>query len=204
MADSDKPSYFVPESFFTLKGKSKDTKSFIFACKRCPKTISASNKSRFNLKNHVKNKHSTHLEEYEKQTGEKDGRKKGEADTEVIDLADEEGESTSTAKKDKSKTDQPLAVLFQKKISQVKLDESISCYLADSVLPFHHVESAGFQSFVYKLLPTNNLIIKSRKTYAGMIQKNYKELKKNISEKLEQARKVNNYDKISYSIYKYM
>ena len=82
-----KPSYFVPESFFVLKGKGASKGNWIFTCQRCYfKDFSASYKSRVNLRLHVKSKHNGALETFDRLCKENDSRKrkKGPENTSAV------------------------------------------------------------------------------------------------------------------------
>lgn len=72
-----KYTYFVPEEFFQLKGAGPAKGSYTFICKKCIKqTINANYKSRFNLREHVKKKHSRSLKAFDEACNVQDGRKK--------------------------------------------------------------------------------------------------------------------------------
>ena len=71
------PTYHVPPEFFTSVGPGNTTGSWIFKCTRCTKgiTISASIKSRYNIRQHVKAKHTQALQKFDNLCTAKDKRK---------------------------------------------------------------------------------------------------------------------------------
>lgn len=81
MADEGKrPTYYVPPDFFELQRQRPSTKAsgaWLFVCKKCPgsKTVSASYKSRFNLKAHVEKRHSSVLKKFQELCALNDKRK---------------------------------------------------------------------------------------------------------------------------------
>ena len=73
---ADGPAYFVPETLFQIKGPGSTAGNWLYDCKKClNKTISVNVKSRANLKNHVKSKHSSSLKEFEELCAAYDNRK---------------------------------------------------------------------------------------------------------------------------------
>ena len=154
-----KPKYFVPESFFVLKNKGASKGSCIFSCKCCfNKEISAGYKSRCNLRSHIKKKHNGSLSSFDDLCQGKDSRKLKK----ISPQSQAVSEATSSQQcniKDIFGRSAP------KRPTQQDLDLYITRYIVDSVLPFHHVTSSGFQNFMKNLAP--NLTIKSNKYYAS-------------------------------------
>lgn len=80
------------------------------------------------------------------------------------------------------------------KLTQTDLDNYITEYLSNCVLPFHHVKSEGFQQLVMKLIhsqPANSsLRLKSPSVYSSHMTKSVTALKQKLVLEFTQARKV--------------
>lgn len=101
------------------------------------------------------------------------------------------------AKDDQPKVIQPSISSFVggqgKKMTQAKLDNVITTYIASSVMPFNHVESNGFRYLVSELIPNfkeSKLEIKSRKSYQHQLHTLWENKKKMMISSMTQARQV--------------
>lgn len=198
-ADADgqvKPTYSVPDDFFVLKGPGSTNQSWLYLCKKCVgnKMITASYKSRFNLRQHVKSKHTPSLKTFDKVCNDNRKRKVPDDDSiMVIDTPRPSGSAThSTPTSTKQCQYQPSILdrltTAKSKLTQKQLDSYIVKYIAESVLPFYHVESDAFKTFVQHLSP--GMIIKTSKTYQKMAEGEWKNMKENLIDTLGKARKV--------------
>lgn len=184
--------FSVPSEIFELDGAGVVPGNFKFKCKLCSvgglKTISANAKSRVNLRNHVKTKHAGHLKKFDDWCTLHDhrrGSKRPHA-------------STSHDVLGTSSTSKPATIteFFHqgqvKKLTQSKLDEIILHYIAESVLPFNHVESDAFQKFVSSLLGTTfkQLKIKSRVTYKHQMKALFESRKAELLLSLKSVKKL--------------
>jgi hypothetical protein len=71
-----RPEYFVPENFFVLSGPGEVEGNWKFKCVKCYNTtISASYKTRYNLKKHVVSKHRYSLAEWDTKIKDHDKRR---------------------------------------------------------------------------------------------------------------------------------
>jgi hypothetical protein len=134
------PTFFVPETYFILKGHSKVKGNYLYTCQKClpegSKTISANSKSRVNLRNHIKSIHNRSLPAYDLVCKEHDGRISASRPTQEKQPADE----------DRQLVQFPLKhYLGGKKLTQHDLDDAVVCYITESVLPFNHVQSPAFK-----------------------------------------------------------
>lgn len=75
-----------------------------------------------------------------------------------------------------------------RKVTQRALDQYVVEYIANSVLPFHHVESEAFQSLISHLAP--GLKLRCRKTYHKAMQSQFQEMKDKLMESLAAAKYV--------------
>lgn len=175
------PTYSVPDSIFKLKGKGPTQGSWIFTCLKCVgnKTITASYKSRYNLRQHVISRHNRLLSDFDNHSTTTDKRSKTKPAA--------SGESSSGI------ATPAVSILEQLtgpkvKLTQSALDQYIVDYLSESALPFHHVETSSFRTFVAHLAP--GLQIKTAKTYqkkaTGIIQ----QLKDDLVVSFKASRKV--------------
>jgi len=165
-----KPSYYVPDSFFVLKGKGESKGNWIFTCQRCYfKDFSASYKSRVNLRNHVKSKHHGALQTFDKLCKENDSRKR---------------KNVSTVER----TSNSQTVLKSRTLTQKQLDLFITKYIVESVLPFHHVDSSAFHNFIKKLAP--QLKVKCHKVYAAKSNDLFQTLQNDLQAKLSEVDNV--------------
>ena len=168
------PSYFVPESFFVLKGKGASKGNWIFTCQRCYfKDFSASYKSRVNLRLHVKSKHNGALETFDRLCKENDSRKRKKGP-----------ENTSAV----ASTSKYQDVMKPGTLTQKQFDLYITKYIVESVLPFHHVDSTAFHDFMKALAP--RLRVKSHKVYAAKSNDLFQTLRSDLQAKLALAENV--------------
>lgn len=74
----DIPKYQVPEAIFQLIGPTEKAGNSRYKCKLCigSKSISASNKSRVNLRNHLKSQHTSRLKSFDEWCSSNDKRKR--------------------------------------------------------------------------------------------------------------------------------
>ena len=177
---SSHPTYSVPESFYTFKGRGATNGTWIFQCKKCvgSKAITSSAKSRYNLRQHLKSKHSQSLQAFDNACS--DNRRK-----QVQSSAKTE---TTSSHSSGSPTILDRLTTGRKLLSQSQLDKCIVTYLTESVLPFHHVQSSGFKAFIQHLAP--GFEVKTAKTYQRLAYDLFKELKDSLTQSLTNARKV--------------
>lgn len=175
-----KPTYFVPNSFFVLVKQGEVRGNWMYKCAKCVnKTISASHKSRVNLVNHVKSKHNGSLKEFESLLDSNDRRRKRPAG-----VTDVDSESQSQQPKLANFLNRPT----QSKLTQKDLDKLIINYIAQSVMPIHHVESEAFRGFVAHLAP--KLVVKSRKTYRDQMKLDFDAFKTELKASMAKAQKI--------------
>ena len=177
------PTYFVPPSFFKLCGQSKGEgcKSWLFRCLKCPgirKPLSANYKSRYNLKLHIKTVHPILLKQYDDECQANDKRKS----------IKQTGENSAQVGDKKLLQPNINDFLGHKKLTQKDLDTHISNYLMSCVLPFNHVESSGFETFVKHLCP--QLEIKTRKSYVERTQEAGRKLRQALVQEFAATEKV--------------
>lgn len=107
------------------------------------------------------------------------------------DEVSEIGSSSSTNQKEVQPTVKGFLDM-KKKLTQTELDRMIVSYITESVLPFHHVESEAFKSFVKRLglCSAPQLKIKSRKSYQKAAKNNFQDVKTELIARFATARKV--------------
>lgn len=181
---SKEVTFKVPAEFFILKGPSSTKDSYKFTCQRCMSVISCSYKSRYNLTQHIKSKHTQALHKFQSLCGALDGRKKSGAAADIdIEVVPSTSADVEEVTKRKSVDD-----FFQIPLNQKRLDEFIVDYLMESVLPFNHVSSDAFQNFVKRLAP--KLKVKSRDTYKGYSAQKLVDLKSQLVKNFSTTEKV--------------
>lgn len=170
-ASEKRPTFYVPPDFFKLKERGETSGSWMYTCQKCfKKTISTSYKSRINLRAHVKCKHSHSLSKFDTACKAADGRKKCSSTQPIQSLV------------------KPPTISFDRKLTETDLDKCVVEYLSECVLPFHHVESEGFQTFVRTLSP--HLKLKTEKTYRRMTSESHERMREALKIKLAVTKKV--------------
>ena len=146
--------YAVPDEYFQLLGPSKKDGNFRFKCLLCggDKSISAHQKSRLNLRNHITSKHKGSVANYDAWCRENDkrGKRKRKSADDSND-ADVQLVSKSPKRVQPSISSALMGTPGGRKLTQSMLDKYILEYITDSILPFNHVESDAFKSFVENL-----------------------------------------------------
>ena len=180
--DVQAPTFFVPSEYFESKGPTSTKGTWLYSCKKCiNKTISTSVKSRYNLRQHIKSKHTHALKKYDEACISNDNRKA---------VPSTSSDKTSTA----STEIQPTVIQGFKglttpfRFNQKQLDSWIVNYIVDSVLPFNHVDSEAFKSLIGHMAP--KLIVKSRKTYQNQAKSLFDSIKQVLVTEFTNAKYV--------------
>ena len=76
-ASCNEPKFFCSANFFERQGRGATKGSWLYLCKRCVggKLISTHYKSRYNLRQHIVNKHRQSLGMFDAECNENDGRR---------------------------------------------------------------------------------------------------------------------------------
>ena len=188
---SFQPTYFVPKQFYILKEKGESKGNWIFSCQRCVnKNISASYKSRQNLRAHIKSRLIGALKSFDEICNKNDKRKQKWSSSDASSADPNAGSETlpSNPINVQLKASRISSGLNRSKLSQKDFDLAVSQYIAESVLPFHHVESAGFKNFMKVMAP--DLKVKSRKVYSAKADHLFESHKKKLTEDLMFAHRV--------------
>jgi hypothetical protein len=152
--------------------------NYRFRCELCPaskKPLSANYKSRGNLRKHISSQHSHALQKFDDWCKANDNRKRPCSN-------DDDGTENECKSATKQKQ-QTLSQIFMqgRRITQTELDKWIVQYIADGILPFHHVDTDAFKVFVSRLVgqaSMNQVKIKCGKTYRNQMKLLY-DAKKN-------------------------
>ena len=81
---SFEPTFYVPEGFFTVAREGDVKGNWLYKCTKCVnKLVSVNYKSRSNLKNHVRSKHSQSLEKFVQQCQQADKCKRPSTDDSI-------------------------------------------------------------------------------------------------------------------------
>ena len=184
--------YAVPDEYFQLLGPSKKDGNFRFKCLLCggDKSISAHQKSRLNLRNHITSKHKGSVANYDAWCRENDkrGKRKRKSADDSND-ADVQLVSKSPKRVQPSISSALMGIPGGRKLTQSMLDKYILEYITDSILPFNHVESDAFKSFVENLIGSSSkqVRIKGRTTYTNRMKELFQSQKKSLIDSMEKA-----------------
>ena len=164
------------KKYFTLKAVNKDKTQLQFACILCkPKetVIKAHASSLFNLKSHIKKKHSTRAKQFEETI--KAGSSRDKHLNKICSQTDEPPPKKTQVQLTVSETLTSRRGSFCRNAgSQKQVDTKIVDFFVCNLIAFNVVESSSFFELVKTLNPKTSVI--SRRTLGRRVSKRYDEL----------------------------